>query len=67
MLTVVLLDVRRFEILRVLDVVEDSAEGLEVIGVVCKLRSASCVDDVLCVHYGIGYFLPIVATIVAAI
>ena len=66
MLTVVLLDVRGFEVLRVLDVVEDSAEGLEAIGVVCKLRSTSCIDDVSCVHYGIGYFFPVVAAVVVA-
>ena len=64
MLTVVLLDVRRLEILRVLDVVEDSAEGLEAIGVVCKLRSAFCVDDVLCVHYEIGYLFPVMPAVV---
>ena len=46
MLTVVLLDVCRLEILWVLDVVEDTAEGGETIGVVCKLCSESCVDDV---------------------
>ena len=67
MLTIVLLDVCWLEILRVLDVVKDSAEGLEATGVIRKLRSASCVDDVPCVHYGIGYFLPVVATVVAAI
>ena len=62
-----LLDVRRFEILRVLDVVEDSAEGLEAIGVVCKLRYASCVDDVSCVHYRIGNFFPVVPVVVVVI
>ena len=46
MLTVVLLDVRRLEILQVLDAVESLAQGLEAVGVVRKLRSASCVDDV---------------------
>ena len=66
MLTVVLLDVRWLEVLRVLDVIEDSAEGLEAIGVVCKLRSASCVDDVPCVQYRIGYFFPVVGTVVVA-
>ena len=66
MLTVVLLDAPGFEVLRVLDVVEDSAEGLEAIGVVCKLRSASCVDDDPCVHYGIGYFFLVVAVVVIA-
>ena len=64
MLTVVLLDVRRLEILRVLDVVKNSAEGLEAIGIVYKLIFASCVDDVPCVHYGIGYFLPVVPAVV---
>ena len=64
MLTVVLLDVRWLEILRVLDIVEDSAEGLEAIRIVCKLRSASCNDDVSCVHYGVGYFLPVVPAVV---
>ena len=64
MLTVVLLDVCRLEILWVLDVVEDTVEGGETIGVVCKLCSASCIDDVPCVHNGIGYFFPIVPTVV---
>ena len=52
------------EILRVLDVVKVSAEGLEAIGVVCKLRSASCVDNVPCVHYRVGYLFPVVPTVV---
>ena len=63
MLTVILLDVRRLEILRVLDVVESPAQGLEAIGVVCKVCSASCVDDVPCVHDGIGYFFPVVLAV----
>ena len=67
MLTVILLDVRWLEILRVLDVVKNSAEGFEAFGIVYKLIFASCVDDVPCVHYGIGYFLPVVAAVVAAI
>ena len=67
MLTVILLDVRRLEILWVLDVVEDSTEGREAIGVVRKLGSASCVDDVLCIYYGIGYLLPVVPAVVVAI
>ena len=67
MLTVVLLDVRWLEILWVLDIVKDSAEGLEAIGIICKLQSASYIDDVSCVHYGMGYFLPVVAAVVAAI
>ena len=57
MLTVVLLDVRGLEIFWVLDVVESPAQGLEAVGVVCKLSSASCVDDVPCVHDGISYLL----------
>ena len=64
MLTIVLLDVRRLEILRVLDVVESLAQGLEAVGVIRKLRSASCVDDVPCVHNGIGYLFPVVPTVV---
>ena len=32
--------------------------------VVRKLRSASCVDDVPCVHNGIGYLFPVVPTVV---
>ena len=64
MLTVVLLDVRRLENLRVLDVVESLAQGLEAVGVVRKLYSASCVDDVPCVHNGIGYLFPIIPTVV---
>ena len=64
MLTIVLLDVRRLEILRVLDVVKNSAEGLEAIGIVYKLIFASCVDDVPCVHNGIGYLFPVVPTVV---
>ena len=68
MLTVVLVDVCRLEILWVLDVVEDTAEGGETIGVVCKLCSTSCVDDVPCVHDGIGYLFPVVpAVIVVAV
>ena len=67
LLTVVLLDVCRLEILWVLDVVEDTAEGGETIGVVCKLCSASCVDDVPCVHDGIGYLFPVVPTVVVVV
>ena len=67
MLTIVHLDVRGLEILRVLNVVEDSAEGLEAIGIVCKLRSASCIDDVPCVHYGVGYFFPVLPAVVVVI
>ena len=67
MLTVVLLDVCRLEILWVLDIVEDTAEGGETIGVVCKLCSTSCVDDVPCVHNGIGYLFPVVPTVVVVV
>ena len=67
MFTVVFLDVRWLEILRVLDVVEDSTEGLEAIGIVCMLRSASCVDDVQCVHPRIGYFFKVADAVIVAI
>ena len=67
MLTVVLLDICGFEIVWVLDVVEDAAKGWEAIGVVCVMHSASCIDDVPCVHYGIGYFLPVLIAIVVAV
>ena len=67
LLTVVLLDVCRLEILWVLDVVENTAEGGEMIGVVCKLGSASCVDDVPCVHDGIGYFFPTVPAVAVVV
>ena len=67
MLTVVLLDVRRLEILWVLDVVEDSAEGGEAIGVVRKLCSASCIHDIPCIHNGVGYLFPVVPTVVVAV
>ena len=64
MLTVILLDVRRLEILRVLNVVEGSAQSLEAIGVFRKLCSASCVYDIPCIHDGISYLFPVVPTIV---
>ena len=71
MLTVVLLDVLldvcRLEILRVLDVVESLAQGLETVGVVSKLRSVSSIDDVPCIHNGIGYFFPVVPTVVVVV
>ena len=67
MLTIVLLDVCQLEILWLLDVVEDTAEGRETIGVVCKLCSASCVDDVPCVYNGIGYLFPVVPTVVVVV
>ena len=67
MLTVVLLDICWFEILSVLGVVENAVEGWKAVGIICKLQSASYIDDVSCVHYGMGYFLPVVAAVVAAI
>ena len=67
MLTVILLDVCWLEILWILNVVEDSAEGGEAIGVVRKLCSASCVDDIPCVYDGIGYLFPVVPTVVVAV
>ena len=67
MLTIVFLDICGFEVLRVLDVVENAAEGWEAIGIVYEMRSASCIYDVPCVHYGIGYFLPVLAAIVVVV
>ena len=67
LLTVVLLDVRSFEILRVLNVVERLAQGLEAVGVVRKLRSVSCVDDIPCIHDGVGYLFPVMPTVVVAV
>ena len=68
MLTIVLLDVCRLEILRVLDVVESPAQGLETVEIVRKLCSASCVNDISCVDDGIGYLFPVVpAVIVVAV
>jgi len=34
------------------------------IKIVCKLRSASCIDDVPCVRNGIGYLFSVVPTVV---
>ena len=68
MLTVILMDVRWLEILRVLDVVKSPAQCLEAIRVVRKLCSASCIDDIPCIHDGIGYLFPVVpAVIVVAV
>ena len=67
MLTVVLLDVRRLEILWVLDVVEDFAESLEAIGVVRELCSTSGIDDIPGVHDRIGYLFPVVPAVVVAV
>ena len=67
MVTVVLLDVRWLEVLRVLDVVESLAQGLEAVGIVRKLCSASCVDDIPCIHDGVGYLFPIVPVVVVVV
>ena len=67
MFTVILLDVGRFEILWVLDVVEDTTEGWEPVGIICKMRLVPCVDDLSCVYPGIGYFFMVVAAAVVAI
>ena len=63
MLTVVLLDVRWLEIIWVLDVVENTAEGWEAIEIVCEMRSASCIDDIPSIHYGIGYFFSVIVVV----
>ena len=67
MLTIVLLDVRMLKILWVLDVVESPAQGLEAIRIVRKLCSVSCVDDIPCIHNGVGYLFPVVPTVVVAV
>ena len=67
MLTVVLLDVRGFEVLWVLDVVEGAAYGWEAIEVFCKMCLVSCVDDVQCVHPRIGYFFKVADAVIVAI
>jgi hypothetical protein len=67
LLNIKLLDVCGFEVLWVLDVVEDTAEGWKAIGVVCKMRSVSCIDDVPCIHPGIGYFFEVADAIVVAV
>ena len=67
MLTVVLLDVRGFEVLWVLDVVEGAAQGWETIGIVYKMRLASCIDDLLHVHPEIDYFFMVVAAAIVAV
>ena len=43
---------------------ESLAQGLEAVGVVYKLSSASCVDDVLCIHDGIGYLFPVASAVI---
>jgi hypothetical protein len=67
LLTVVLLDVCGFKILRVLDIVEDAVEGWEAIGVVCKMCLASCVDDIPCIYPGVGYFFMVAAMVVVVV
>ena len=61
------MDVGGFEILWVLDVVEDAAEGWKPIRVICKTHLASCVDDLPCVHPGVSYFLMVVSAAVVKI
>ena len=56
-----------FEILWVLDVVEDATEGREAIGNVRKVGTASCIDDVLCIHPGVGYFFKVATAVVVAV
>ena len=67
MLTVVLLNVGRFEILWVLDAVQDTAEGWEPVGTICKMCLAFCVDDLLRVLLRIGYFMVVVVAVVAVL
>ena len=67
MLTVVLLDVGGFEILWVLDIVEDAAEGWEPVKIICKMRLASCIDDFPRIHPGIGYFFMVVAVTIVVL
>ena len=40
---------------------------MEAVGVVCKLSSASCVDDVPCVQDGIGYLFPVVPAVIVVV
>ena len=67
MLTVVLLNVGRFEILWVLDVVEDTAEGWEPVRIICKMHLAFCVDDLPRVHLRIGYFMVVPVHVVVVL
>ena len=56
-----------FEILWVLDIVKDAVEGWEAIGVVYKMRLASCIDDMPCIHPGIGYFFKVAVAVVVVV
>ena len=67
LLTVVLLDVGGFEILWVVDVVEDAAEGWNPVRVICKMRLASCIDDLSSINPGVSYFFTVAAMVVAAV
>ena len=67
MLTVILLDVSRLEVFWVHDVVESAAKGWKSVGIICKMRLASCVDDLPRVHPGIGYFFMVVSAAVVAV
>ena len=44
-----------------------TAEGWKAIGVVCKMRSVSCIDDMLCIHPRIGYFFKVADAVIVAI
>ena len=67
LLTVILLDVSRLEVFWVHDVVESAAKGWKPVGIICKMRLASCVDDLPRVHPGIGYFFMVVSAAVVAV
>ena len=67
LLTVVFLDVGRHEILWVLDVVENAAEGWKPVGVIYKKRLPSCVDDLPHVQPRIMYFLMVVSAAVVQV
>jgi hypothetical protein len=67
LLTIILLDVGGFEILRVLYVVEDVAKGWKPVGLVYKIHLASCIDDQPCIHPGLDYFFMVVVAVVVAV
>ena len=67
LLTIVLLDVGRFEVLWVLDVIENATEGWKPIEVIYKMRLASCINDFPCVRPIIGDFFMVVAVVVVAV
>ena len=67
LLTVILLDVSRLEVFWVHDVVESAAKGWKSVGIICKMRLASCIDDILCIHPRVGYFFMVVPAAVVAV